>query len=153
MCLDVERVNWRRNLATLQVEDLAVRRFRLRLRLRLRTMMILIGLSTLVLTVELGRQRRVGFRGMARRLAAMEDQARHQAEGATSSAEYHRSTAARGGLDPATAAEFKARAERLVRMADDWRRQADSMRRSRVAHERAAVSWLPVDPDPPPPEP
>jgi hypothetical protein len=125
----------------------------LRSRFRLRTMKIFVGVSAIVLTAEVGRQRRVEFRGVARRLTGMEGQARIQAEAATSSAKYHRSTAARGGLDPAMAAEFKARAERLDRVADDWRRQAESMRRSRVAHERAAVSWLPVEPNPPSSEP
>jgi hypothetical protein len=115
-------------------------------------MMIFVGLSAIVLTAEVGRQRRAGFGVVARQLTWMEGEARIQAEGATGSAKYHRSTAARGGLDPATAAEFEARAERLDRLADDWRRQAESMRRSRVAYERAAISWLPVEPGPPPPE-
>ncbi len=113
--------------------------------------MILVGLSAIILTAEVGRQRRVEFRGVARRLTWMEGEARIQAEAATSSAEYHRSTAGRGRLDPATAAEFKARAERLDRVADDWRRQAESLRRSKLAHEHAALSWLPVEPDPPEP--
>jgi hypothetical protein len=118
-----------------------------RSRFRLRTMIIFVGLSAILLTAEVGRQRRVEFRSMARGLTWIEGEARVQAEAASSCARYHRSMAAGGGLDPATAAEWTARAERLDRAADDWRRQAESMQRSKVAYEHAALSWLPVQPD------
>ena len=110
-------------------------------------MMILVGAAAVMLTLELGRQRRIQFRGVARRLAIMEKEALVQAGGAASSAGYHRRMVAHGGFDPQTVKEWQARVESLDRVADDWRRQAESFRRSERAYEHAALSWLPVEPD------
>jgi hypothetical protein len=122
---------------------------RVNFRLRLRTILLLVALSALAMTLELARERRAEFRGVAKRLTWMENDARLQAEGASSSAAYHRHRVKRGGLDSSTAAEWLARADRLDATADDWRKQADSFRRSKEAFERAAKSlWLPADPGP-----
>jgi hypothetical protein len=116
---------------------------RFRLRFRVRTILLLVSLAALIMTIEVARERRAGFRGAAKALSAMEADARVQADGAAGSAAYHRHTVARGVLDEPTAALWLARAARLDAQADDWRRQADSFGRSRHAYERAAEEcWI-----------
>jgi hypothetical protein len=121
----------------------------LRFRFRLRTMMIVVGAAAAVLTLELGRERRESFRRAARALATLEEGARVQAAGAASSAGYHRGMVTHGGLDPQTVEDWTAGAEKFDRVVDDWKKQAESMRRSGLAYQHAAASWLPVEPDQP----
>ncbi len=123
--------------------------FRFRLRFRIRTILIVVALAALAMALEVARERRAEFHGVAKRLSAMEADAWLQASAAASSAAYHRHRVTRGGLDPPTVAEWLARAERLDATADDWRKQADSFGRSKQAYERAAARfWLLLESEP-----